>query len=162
MGRRGRAQWPQDRPVWERGGRSSQRPLPRGDGGYDGAGDGSGGEEALGGASSRSEGPGGHTCLTTRSPACPGTLGLHPRPPAPAEQGARKEVQDTRSPLPRSGHSILKPVPTPRPVGLVVWGAPRPRKQRGPVLPADSPPTEATKGLPSPERRAWCASVPAA
>lgn len=24
-----------------------------------------------GGASSRSEGPGGHTCLTTRSPACP-------------------------------------------------------------------------------------------
>lgn len=115
-----------------------------------------------GGASSRSEGPGGHTCLTTRSPACPGTLGLHLRPPAPAEQGARKEVQDTRSPLPRSGHSILKPVLTPRPMGLVVWGAPRPRKQRGPVLPADSPPTEATKGLPSPERRAWCASVPAA
>lgn len=72
---------------------------------------GAGVKRLWGGASSRSEGPGGHTCLTTRSPACPGTLGLHPRPPAPAEQGARKEVQDTRAPLPRSGHSILNTRP---------------------------------------------------
>lgn len=103
-----------------------------------------------GGASSRSEGPGGHTCLTTRSPACPGTLGLHPRPPAPAERGARKEVQDTRSPLPRSGHSILNTRPDSPSHGSGGLGSSPPPEATGSSTSGGQPPHRSNEGASQP------------
>lgn len=103
-----------------------------------------------GGASSRSEGPGGHTCLTTRSPACPGTLGLHPRPPAPAEQGARKEVQDTQSPLPRSGHSILNTRPDSPSHGSGGLGSSPPPEATGSSTSGRQPPHRSNEGASQP------------
>lgn len=104
-GKGGWAQWPQDRPVQELGGRSSQRQLPRGDGGEDAEGDGRSGEEVLWESQQQKQRP---RVTHLFDDAQPGLL-RYPRP-APDTHTCRTGGSEGGAghlpPLIYSGHSI--------------------------------------------------------